>query len=92
MTPMNMMDIDDSMSKGEVDGQTMMDEVEKKFTEPYDKAKAEGLWYAYMEKSFPGIPGRMIEQKLQEAGKAQYDQTKKAFIDALLKGGKNGTV
>lgn len=90
--PMNMMDIDDSMGKGAVDGQTMMDEVEKKFTEPYDKAKANGLWYAYMEKSFPGVPGKMIEQKMQEQNKPMYEQAKKRFIDALLKGGKNVAV
>jgi hypothetical protein len=87
--PLNQLDIDDAVSKGSAQADQWMTEINKEFTKPYDQAKAQGLWFAYLEKSFPGVPGSMIEQKMREANKAQYDATKKRFIDAL--GGKNGT-
>jgi hypothetical protein len=87
--PMNALDVDNSISDGKVKGKQLYDDARKKFMEPYNQAKANGLWYAYLEKSFPGIPGQMIEQKLLEANKTAYEATKKRFIDAI--GGKNGT-
>jgi hypothetical protein len=87
--PMNMQDIDDSISKGGVDAETMQAEVEKDFTKPYDKARAEASWYQVLQQ-FTGMPGKMAEQSLLAGpGAGQYKVTKQRFIDAM--GGKNGT-
>ena len=88
--PLNQLDIDDAMSAGVTKSDQWMQEIDTEFMKPYTQSKTAGLWYAYLEKSFPGIPGAMIEQKLQEADPKRYEATKKRFTDAI--GGKNGTV
>jgi hypothetical protein len=84
--PLNQLDVDDAVSQGSAHADQMMQEIERDWGKPYDKAKNAGVWYAFLERIAPGMPGKMIEQKMMESDKAQYNALKQRFMDAM--GGK----